>query len=89
MVRPGSTAWRQPQQFLENPSRTVPCTNIASVLKNFFCKFVFVDFLAALGLHCCESAFSSCSEWVSLSSCGAGTSHCGGGRASLVAELRV
>ena len=67
MVRPGSTAWRQPQQFLENPSRTVPCTNIASVLKNFFCKFVFVDFLAALGLHCC----------MAFSNCGAQTSHCG------------
>lgn len=75
-VRPGSTAWRQPQQYLENPSR-FPRTNIASVFKNYFCKFVFVDFLAALGLRCFESAFSSCSEWVLLCSRGAGTSHGG------------
>ena len=32
-------------------------------------------FLAALGLHCCSWAFSSCREQGLLSSCNAGTSH--------------
>ena len=35
-------------------------------------------YLAELGLHCCAWAFSSCSEWGLLSSCG--------GRASLAAD---
>ena len=35
--------------------------------------FFFLKFLAALGLHCCVRAFSSCSEY-----CGAQASHCGG-----------
>ena len=35
-------------------------------------------FLAALGLRCCVQAFSSCSKWGLLSSCGVWTSHCGG-----------
>ena len=30
----------------------------------FFNKFIyFILFLAALGLHCCMRAFSSCGEW--------------------------
>ena len=31
----------------------------------FFNKFIylFILFLAALGLHCCTQAFSSCSAW--------------------------
>ena len=28
----------------------------------FLNKFIYL-FLAALGLHCCSQAFSSCSEW--------------------------
>ena len=35
-------------------------------------------FLAALGLHCCAQALCSCGRWESLSSCGAGASHCHG-----------
>ena len=35
-------------------------------------------FLAALGLCCCARAFSSCSEWGSLSSCGARAFYCSG-----------
>ena len=35
-------------------------------------------FLAALGLHCCARAFSSCREQGLLSSCGAQASHCSG-----------
>ena len=31
-----------------------------------------------LGLHCCAQAFSSCSEWGLLSTCGAQASHCSG-----------
>ena len=33
--------------------------------KPFFKKFIYFIylFLAALGLRCCERAFSSCSEW--------------------------
>ena len=57
--------------------------------KIFFANLFLLIFLAALGLHCCESAFSSCSKWALFSSCGAGTSHCWGGRASLVAGLRL
>ena len=37
----------------------------------------FYLFLAALGLHCCAWAFSSCSKWGLLSSCSAQASHCG------------
>ena len=33
-------------------------------------------FLAVLGLHCCERAFSSCSERGPLSRCGVRASHC-------------
>ena len=39
-------------------------------LKKFF-------FLAALGLHCCAWAFSSCGEQGLLSSCSLRASHCG------------
>ena len=35
-----------------------------------FFKFWLFIFLAMLGLHCCAGAFSSCSEWGLLSSCG-------------------
>ena len=35
-------------------------------------------FLAALGLHCCMQAFSSCSERGPCSSCSVQASHCGG-----------
>ena len=41
----------------------------------FFNVFLF---LAALGLHCCVWAFSSCSVQELLSSRGAKASHCGG-----------
>ena len=37
-----------------------------------------IIFLAALGLHCCTWAFSSCSEQGLLSSCRVWASHCGG-----------
>ena len=30
---------------------------------NLFYLFLFILFLAALGLHCCAQAFSSCGEW--------------------------
>ena len=43
--------------------------------KNLF--ILFILFLAALGLHCCTQAFSSCGERSTLC-CGAGASHCGG-----------
>ena len=36
-----------------------------------------VSLLAALGLHCCIRAFSSCGEWELISSCSARASHCG------------
>ena len=35
-------------------------------------------FLAALGLHCCAQAFSSCDEQGLLFRCGVQASHCGG-----------
>ena len=53
-------------------------------------------FWAALGLHCCSRAFSSCGEQRLLSSCSAGTTHfdgfsCGaqalGAQASVAAAL--
>ena len=40
------------------------------------CLFFFF-FLAALSLHYCSKAFSNCSAWGLLSTCGAGVSHCG------------
>ena len=40
--------------------------------------FSFILFLAALGLHCCARAFSSCGEWELLFVAGARASHCGG-----------
>ena len=39
--------------------------------------------MTALGLCCCVRAFSSCSEWQRLPSCGVQTSHC---RVARVAE---
>ena len=39
---------------------------------------MFILFFAVLGLCCCEQAFSSCSEWGLLFSCGMGASHCSG-----------
>ena len=50
-------------------------------LVSFFLKidlfiYLFILFLAALGLHCCAQAFSSCGEWRLLF--GARASHCGG-----------
>ena len=44
--------------------------------KNF--NFIYFLFLAALGLHCCMQAFSSCSEWELTLRCGARASHCSG-----------
>ena len=38
--------------------------------------FFWKNFLAALGLHCCLWAFSSCWQWGLLSGCGAQASHC-------------
>ena len=46
-------------------------------MKCFF-KFLYIYFLAALALHCCAQAFSSCSERGLLSSCCVLASHCSG-----------
>ena len=35
----------------------------SEMLKFFFLIYLFYLFLAALGLHCCTRAFSSCGEW--------------------------
>ena len=43
----------------------------------FFC-FVYLFWGAALGLHCCAQAFSSCSKQGLLSVCSAWASHCSG-----------
>ena len=45
------------------PSLAACCNHLGSLPPkfNFFLKFYL--FLAALGLHCCARAFSSCSEW--------------------------
>ena len=44
-----------------------------------FIYFLLVNlFLPVLGLRCCVGAFSSCSEWRLLSSCGAQASQCSG-----------
>ena len=56
---------------------------IKSLFKNIF---IFKLFLVALGLCCCEGAFSSWSEWRLPPRCDAWTSHC---VASLVAEHRL
>ena len=44
----------------------------------FFLIYLFIWFLAVLGLHCSTQAFSSCGERGLLSSCGAQASHRGG-----------
>ena len=41
----------------------------------FFLNLVYL-FLAALSLHCCAQAFSSCGKQGRLSSCDAQSSHC-------------
>ena len=43
----------------------------------FFILFIYL-FMAALGLHCCARAFSSCGERGATLHCGARASHCGG-----------
>jgi len=43
----------------------------------FFLRFIYLLILAALGLHCCVWAFSSCGKW-GLLFCGVQASHCGG-----------
>ena len=46
---------------------------------HFFLKiYLFILFLAVLGLCCCEWAFSNCGEMRLLSSCGTWAVHCSG-----------
>ena len=62
-------------------ARVLEWDAIAFSLANSFIKklFLFIDlFLVVLGLCCCMRAFSSCSKWGILSSCGVQASHCGG-----------
>ena len=55
------TAQHVGSQFPDQESNLCPCSgSMESFLKN---KFIIYLFLAALGLHCCTQAFSSCSEW--------------------------
>ena len=55
-----------------------PSTSQASASVLLFnpslCLVVYL-FLAALGLHCCAQAFSSCGEWGLLPSCVAQVAH--------------
>ena len=44
----------------------------------FFFKLFIYLFLAALGLHCCAQAFSSCGERGATLRCNEQASHCGG-----------
>ena len=44
----------------------------------FFFNYLFILFLAILGLHLLRGLFSSCGKQAPLSSCGAQPSHCGG-----------
>ena len=49
----------------KNPSTRSICIQHSSfyfLFLNKFIHFIYL-FLAALGLHCCTRAFSSCSEW--------------------------
>ena len=46
-------------------------------MKKFFNIFIYL-LLAALGLHCCVQAFSTCGEWGLPASYGARASHCSG-----------
>ena len=54
--------------------------NSFSLANSFYKKlFLFIYLsLVVLGLCCCTRAFSSCSKWGLLSSCGVQASHCGG-----------
>ena len=61
--------------FLEMSSR-VPSNSSVGFSSSLFLIFFNINlfiylFLAALGLHCCARAFSSCGEWGLLFSCGA------------------
>ena len=47
----------------------------SKVLTALFKKFLFINFLAVLGLGCCVWAFSSCSKRGLLSSCSERSSH--------------
>ena len=42
-----------------------PCLvpDFRAFLKKFIYFYLFILFLAVLGLHCCAQAFSSCGEW--------------------------
>ena len=54
------------EQSLDNPPPPNPqplaTTNWLSLSMDFFLIFLFIHFLAVLGLRCCARAFSSCSE---------------------------
>ena len=52
-------------------------STVVAFLKNTFI-YLFVLFLAMLGLCCCAGFFSSCGKWGLLSSCCAWASHRGG-----------
>ena len=47
----------------------------SKVLTTLLKNFLFINFLAVLGLCCCVRAFSSCSRWGLLSSCSERSSH--------------
>ena len=51
---------------LQEPSAKAPLSP-SQLSANSHTLFIFNLFLAALGLHCCAQAFSSCSEWGLLS----------------------
>ena len=52
-------------------------THMNFPLKKFY-LFIYLLFLAALGLHCCIQNFSSCNKRRLLSRCGTWAFHCGG-----------
>ena len=39
------------------------CMRVCVCIYIYICIYNFFFFLAALGLHCCAWAFSSCGEW--------------------------
>ena len=59
-------------------SLVVACKLFPPHTTNLFIYLFIYLFMAALGLHCCMRAFSSCGERGLLFCCGAGASHCHG-----------
>ena len=72
-----------PYRLLHNIEQSSLCYTVVPCWLSIFSKYLKIFsfiylFMAALSLHYCAWAFSSCGEWGLLFGCGARASHCGG-----------